>query len=425
MKPRISFGFIVGIVLAIGIASPAWANGTITWTGNGSDNLPCPNGGHWVLAPSAGITGRDLDGRRRRLRHGSERQRIVGGRLARRDHGADGGVRHLHGAWRPGRSRAAVALPGREPLGLAEPFLLAEPVGLADAIGLAHPVGLAEPERQWFADADLDLDPTEREHAAGLGFCEQWHDGPGPIGEHHAHGLHRVRTQAHSASERSYSPGLGWGCSGSLGGVLRDRTGPNARAPIIDEGGAMTRPLSQNRVADVYLPTRACTPFRSRDAARPGIVGSTARQGFSNGRAWSPCSRRSSCRPRVRRHEHAASSFRARERRGVAAVGEAVAVGVRLAAQAVSARSEAEPYPVALPIQPNNRLLAGSWGRDQSVNGNRVFRRTDLHDDGRLRVVVDDRAHALPGRRSPRRTGCCRVRNRLVGSLEQSDRRSQ
>lgn len=35
--------------------SPAQADGIINWAGNGSENLPCEYGGHWVLAPSEGI----------------------------------------------------------------------------------------------------------------------------------------------------------------------------------------------------------------------------------------------------------------------------------------------------------------------------------------------------------------------------------
>jgi hypothetical protein len=40
----------------IAVMSPwALADGTIPWGGNGSDNLPCTDGGHWVLAPSFGV----------------------------------------------------------------------------------------------------------------------------------------------------------------------------------------------------------------------------------------------------------------------------------------------------------------------------------------------------------------------------------
>lgn len=46
-------------VLTVGavflLASPAWAEGTIPWAGNGSDNLPCADGAHWVVAPAFGI----------------------------------------------------------------------------------------------------------------------------------------------------------------------------------------------------------------------------------------------------------------------------------------------------------------------------------------------------------------------------------
>lgn len=50
-------------LLLAALAAMAWtvlpgaalADGTIPWEGNGSDNLPCEFGGHWVLAPSFGI----------------------------------------------------------------------------------------------------------------------------------------------------------------------------------------------------------------------------------------------------------------------------------------------------------------------------------------------------------------------------------
>jgi hypothetical protein len=42
----VTLGLIVGL---------AHADGTIQWTGHGSENLPCSGGGHWVLAPAFGI----------------------------------------------------------------------------------------------------------------------------------------------------------------------------------------------------------------------------------------------------------------------------------------------------------------------------------------------------------------------------------
>jgi hypothetical protein len=38
----------------------ASASGSVTWTGNGSENLPCSDGGHWVLSPAQGITSATL-----------------------------------------------------------------------------------------------------------------------------------------------------------------------------------------------------------------------------------------------------------------------------------------------------------------------------------------------------------------------------
>lgn len=55
-----SFTILVALIL-LASATVAFAsessinNGVIDWTGNGSENLPCAYGGHWVLAPAAGI----------------------------------------------------------------------------------------------------------------------------------------------------------------------------------------------------------------------------------------------------------------------------------------------------------------------------------------------------------------------------------
>ena len=50
--------FVVVAISAITVlgTSTAKADGIITWVGNGSENLPCEYGGHWVLAPSFNIT---------------------------------------------------------------------------------------------------------------------------------------------------------------------------------------------------------------------------------------------------------------------------------------------------------------------------------------------------------------------------------
>lgn len=59
--------FLFGLLtLAIGAGmvfasyQPAYADGTVTWGGNGSENLPCPNGAHWVLAPAFNINSATL-----------------------------------------------------------------------------------------------------------------------------------------------------------------------------------------------------------------------------------------------------------------------------------------------------------------------------------------------------------------------------
>jgi hypothetical protein len=41
-------------------AATAHADGIISWEGHGADQLPCPGGEHWVLAPAFGITSATL-----------------------------------------------------------------------------------------------------------------------------------------------------------------------------------------------------------------------------------------------------------------------------------------------------------------------------------------------------------------------------
>jgi hypothetical protein len=41
-------------------ATPAFASGTVTWTGQGSNNLPCSGNEHWVLSGNADVTGATL-----------------------------------------------------------------------------------------------------------------------------------------------------------------------------------------------------------------------------------------------------------------------------------------------------------------------------------------------------------------------------
>lgn len=54
MRKALLAGVMLAALVAV-MASPAWADGTIPWEGNGSDNLPCTDGGHWVLAPAHDI----------------------------------------------------------------------------------------------------------------------------------------------------------------------------------------------------------------------------------------------------------------------------------------------------------------------------------------------------------------------------------
>jgi hypothetical protein len=54
--------FVLVAVLATAAiaATPAFAGGTVTWTGNGSANLPCSGGEHWILSGNATVTGATL-----------------------------------------------------------------------------------------------------------------------------------------------------------------------------------------------------------------------------------------------------------------------------------------------------------------------------------------------------------------------------
>lgn len=58
-KKFVSILFLAFLAVLFGLISirpsTALADGLIPWSGNGSDNLPCDSGAHWVLAPSFGI----------------------------------------------------------------------------------------------------------------------------------------------------------------------------------------------------------------------------------------------------------------------------------------------------------------------------------------------------------------------------------
>jgi len=45
---------MISLVVAVRPAAVR-ADGSIPWTGQGADQLPCANGAHWVLSPSDGI----------------------------------------------------------------------------------------------------------------------------------------------------------------------------------------------------------------------------------------------------------------------------------------------------------------------------------------------------------------------------------
>jgi len=55
---RAAVGLLV--VAPLAMSGIAHASTTTVWAGNGSDNLPCADGGHWVLSPAQGITAATL-----------------------------------------------------------------------------------------------------------------------------------------------------------------------------------------------------------------------------------------------------------------------------------------------------------------------------------------------------------------------------
>src|SRR5918912_1350699 len=55
------FLVLVAVLATAAIAAtPALAGGTVTWTGQGSDNLPCSGSEHWILSGNADVTGAQL-----------------------------------------------------------------------------------------------------------------------------------------------------------------------------------------------------------------------------------------------------------------------------------------------------------------------------------------------------------------------------
>jgi endoglucanase len=57
---RATAATILATIGLLALAAPAYASTTVEWTGNGSENIPCADGGHWVLSPSQGITSATL-----------------------------------------------------------------------------------------------------------------------------------------------------------------------------------------------------------------------------------------------------------------------------------------------------------------------------------------------------------------------------
>ena len=60
---RIVLAVAVALTMAAVYAAPVLAGGvggSTTWDGNGSENLPCEDGGHWILSPAQGITAATL-----------------------------------------------------------------------------------------------------------------------------------------------------------------------------------------------------------------------------------------------------------------------------------------------------------------------------------------------------------------------------
>jgi hypothetical protein len=60
MKKLAALAMLVGLVFLLTPAFAAHADGSIPWTGLGSDNLPCDEGGYWVLSPAFGVNSATL-----------------------------------------------------------------------------------------------------------------------------------------------------------------------------------------------------------------------------------------------------------------------------------------------------------------------------------------------------------------------------
>jgi hypothetical protein len=59
MAVRAAVGLML-VMLPFAAMGAASATTTVTWTGNGSENLPCADAAHWVLSPAKGITSATL-----------------------------------------------------------------------------------------------------------------------------------------------------------------------------------------------------------------------------------------------------------------------------------------------------------------------------------------------------------------------------
>ena len=56
MATRVGVGLLLVLTPMAANLGTAHASTTVTWHGNGSENLPCSDAAHWVLSPAKGIT---------------------------------------------------------------------------------------------------------------------------------------------------------------------------------------------------------------------------------------------------------------------------------------------------------------------------------------------------------------------------------
>ncbi len=60
MVARTAIGLLLVMLPLAGNLGVASASTSTTWTGQGSENLPCSDAAHWILSPAKGITSATL-----------------------------------------------------------------------------------------------------------------------------------------------------------------------------------------------------------------------------------------------------------------------------------------------------------------------------------------------------------------------------